>query len=83
MQEAKFHLGLMIEMLAKALVNNPERVSVSSKQGEHTMLYILHTEKSEIGMLLGRSGRNINAIRELVRSISTKYRFRAALDIEE
>ena len=73
----------LIEYIAKALVDNPEEVSVSEVEGEVTSVIELRVAKSDLGKVIGKEGRTARAMRTLLTAASTKVKKRAVLEIIE
>jgi len=73
----------LIEFIAKALVDNPEEVSVSEVVGEVTSVIELRVAKSDLGKVIGKEGRTARAMRTILTASSTKIRKRAVLEIIE
>jgi hypothetical protein len=73
----------LIESIAKALVDNPEAVTVSEIGGQDTIVYELKVAKEDMGRVLGRKGRNANAIRVLLGAAAGKHRKKVILEIVE
>ncbi|VFU19212.1 conserved hypothetical protein [anaerobic digester metagenome] len=73
----------LIEYIAKALVDNPEEVSVSEVEGEVTSVIELRVAKSDLGKVIGKEGRTARAMRTLLTAASTKIKKRAVLEIIE
>lgn len=73
----------LIKYIAQALVDNPEEVEVSEIEGEHTVVIELKVAKSDIGKVIGRQGRNVQAIRTILSAASAKVKKRAVLEIIE
>jgi hypothetical protein len=68
----------LIEILAKAVVDQPEEVTVTEQEGTQYSVIQLKVAKSDIGKVIGRQGRMIQAIRTLLNAASTnqgKYTF--------
>jgi predicted RNA-binding protein YlqC (UPF0109 family) len=73
-----------IEFIVKQLVDNPEMVSVDeTTPDEHTIELNLKVDKSDIGKVIGKHGRNVNAIRTLLTAVGAKEQHRATLQILE
>ncbi|MFA4874541.1 MAG: KH domain-containing protein, partial [bacterium] len=49
-------MRLLIETIAKALVDKPESVEVSEVQGEQTTVIELRVAKEDIGKVIGKQG---------------------------
>jgi len=59
--------------LAKALVEHPDDVEVSSAPGEGTTtVFRLHVNPEDMGRVIGRHGRTARAIRQVARAAATK-----------
>ncbi|MGB6068635.1 MAG: KH domain-containing protein [Desulfomonilaceae bacterium] len=73
----------LIEYIAKALVDNPEEVSVSELEGEITSVLELRVAKTDLGKVIGKQGRTARAMRTILSAASTKLKKRAVLEILE
>lgn len=73
----------LIEFMAKALVDNPEKVRVSEIEGEQTSVIELRVAKEDLGKVIGKQGRTARAMRTILSAASTKIRKRAVLEIIE
>ena len=73
----------LIVYIAKALVDQPEQVSVAEIEGEHTNVLELSVAKSDMGKIIGKQGRNAQAIRTILNAASGKIRKRCILEIVE
>lgn len=76
-------MKLMIEMLAKALVDKPEAVEVTEVEGEQTTVIELRVAKEDLGKVIGKQGRTARALRTILSAASTKIRRRSVLEILE
>ena len=73
----------LIEMIAKALVDDPEQVVVSEVEGEQTTVLELRVAQSDLGKVIGKQGRTARAIRTLLGAAGMKLRKRFVLEILE
>ncbi len=73
----------LITRIAKALVDHPEEVSVRLVESENTVIFELTVSKSDIGKIIGKHGRNVDAIRTLIGAVGGKSRKRLMLEISE
>jgi uncharacterized protein len=73
---------LLIE-IAKALVDNPEQVKVNEVKGRSTTVLELSVAKEDLGKVIGKQGRNAQAIRTLLSSSAGKLRKNVVLEIIE
>jgi predicted RNA-binding protein YlqC (UPF0109 family) len=72
-----------IEYVAKGLVDHPEEVDVREIDGERGVIFELRLNQTDIGKVIGKSGRTITAIRTLLTSAAAKQGKRAMLEIIE
>ncbi len=82
--EAGQHIALakvFIEIIARALVDEPELVSVSEVGGMHTSILELKVAKADIGKVIGKQGRTAGALRILLSAFSAKEKKRTMLEI--
>ncbi len=73
----------LIDFMARALVDNPEKVRVSEIMGEQTSVIELRVAKEDLGKVIGKQGRTARAMRTILSAASTKIRKRAVLEIIE
>ena len=71
----------LIGYIAKALVDQPEKVSVTEIEGNNTNLLELSVAKSDMGKIIGTQGRNAQAIRTILNAACGKTRKRYILEI--
>lgn len=76
-------MKLLIEMIAKALVDSPDEVVVSEVEGEQTTVLELRVAQSDLGKVIGKQGRTARAIRTLLGAAGMKLRKRFVLEILE
>ena len=73
----------LVEMIAKALVDNPDQVIVTEVKGEETTILELRVARSDLGMVIGKQGRTARCIRTLLGAAGMKLRKRFVLEILE
>ena len=73
-----------IEYIVKQLVDKPEKVIVEeTAPNEKTVELKVKVDSSDIGKVIGRQGKNINAIRTLLTAVGAKNHYRATLQVVE
>ncbi len=72
-----------VEYLVKLIVDKPEEVEISEKRGEQVIIFEVRANKQDFGKILGKHGKNIQAIRTLVNSVSAKAGKRSIIEIIE
>lgn len=72
----------LLEYLAKGLVDRPGEVSVDSfEEDDGTLVLELHVADDDVGKVIGRNGRTVNAIRTVIRAASVKHGRRVLVDV--
>ncbi|MCK5695941.1 MAG: KH domain-containing protein [Desulfobacula sp.] len=62
----------LMEYIAKALVDNPDQVSVSEVSEDQTSVLELKVAKEDLGKVIGKQGRSARAMRTILSAASTK-----------
>jgi predicted RNA-binding protein YlqC (UPF0109 family) len=73
----------LLELIAKALVDNPDEVKVSEVTGEQTTILELRVAQEDLGKVIGKQGRTARAIRTILSAAGMKLRKRFHLEIIE
>jgi predicted RNA-binding protein YlqC (UPF0109 family) len=62
----------VLEFIARGLVEDPDSVTVTTVEGEGTLVLRLEVGPEDMGKVIGRQGRTARAIRDVVRAAGTK-----------
>ena len=73
----------LIEYIAKSLVDEPEKVKVSSQEGEDVNNILLQVSSTDMGKVIGKQGRIAKAIRSILKAVSLKEEIQLNLEIAE
>jgi predicted RNA-binding protein YlqC (UPF0109 family) len=73
----------LVELIAKALVDQPEKVTVSVLDGEQTTILELNVAPEDLGKVIGKQGRTARAIRIILGAAGMKIKRRFNLEIIE
>ena len=73
----------LVEILAKAVVQTPEEVSVEPFEENGQTVLELVVAESDLGRVIGRQGRTARSLRTIVHSASLRTRKRYQLEIVE
>jgi predicted RNA-binding protein YlqC (UPF0109 family) len=73
----------LVELIAKSLVDNPDRVQVFQIDGEQSSIIELKVAPEDVGKVIGKQGRNVQAIRIILGAAGTKLKRRFNLEIIE
>jgi len=71
----------LVEFMAKAMVDNPDQVEVTEIVGEHTLMIELKVAKEDIGQIIGKKGRNAQAMRLILNAASAQLRKSVVFEI--
>jgi uncharacterized protein len=72
----------LIEFLARALVDDPDAVEIDSfEEDDGTLVYELRVAEDDVGKVIGRSGRTVNALRTVVRAAAVREGRRVLVDV--
>ena len=72
-----------VAYIVKNLVDNPDKVRITEIGGTQTLIIELGVDKSDIGKIIGKKGKTINAIRTLLMSVASRNGIRVNLEIIE
>lgn len=76
----EMHSKKLVEVIAKALVDNPDEVVVNEKADGRSTVIELHVSPSDMGKVIGKQGRIAKAIRSVVKAAS--FREKKNVDVE-
>jgi uncharacterized protein len=71
----------LVGYIIKAIVAKPEEVKVAMVEGERTNRVEVSLASDDVGKVIGRGGRNIDAIRAVVRAAALKNHDRVMVEI--
>ena len=72
----------LLAYLARALVDEPEQVSVESfDEDDGTLVLELHVAEDDAGKVIGRGGRTVAALRTVMKASSVKHGRRVLVDV--
>tara|TARA_Y100001970_G_scaffold294115_1_gene447062 strand:- start:18730 stop:18963 length:234 start_codon:yes stop_codon:yes gene_type:complete len=62
----------LLENIVKSLVDKPDEVKVNINENEDVIIYELNVGDGDLGKVIGKKGRNVNAIRTLLSACNAK-----------
>lgn len=71
----------LLEYLVKAIVDVPDEVSVTEVEGEKAVVFEIKVNASDVGKVIGKHGRIINAIRTIVRAAAVKEGKKVSIEL--
>ena len=73
----------LVEEIAKALVDEPEQVSVQAVPEDQQTVIELRVAANDLGKVIGKQGRTARSIRTILGAVSMKLKHRYTLEIVE
>ena len=73
----------LVELIAKSLVDNPDIVQVFQIDGEQSSIIELKVAPEDVGKVIGKQGRNVQAIRIILGAVGMKLKKRFILELIE
>ncbi len=72
----------LVEYLVKALVDRPDEVSVDEfEEDDGTIVFELTVAEDDVGKVIGRNGRTVNALRTVIRASAVRHNRRVLVDV--
>ncbi|PCJ19356.1 MAG: RNA-binding protein [Candidatus Cloacimonadota bacterium] len=62
----------LVKFILSHLVDHPDKLSIKEIEGETAIVYEITAEKSDLGKIIGKQGKIINSVREVVRAAASK-----------
>ncbi len=73
----------LIIYLARALVDQPDQVSLRASEVDGARLYELKVAPEDVGKVIGRDGRTVGALRTLLGAAAQKQGQKVRLEIQD
>ncbi len=73
----------LVGIMAEALVDHPDQVEVTEIAGRDTSVFQLKAAKEDMGKIIGKKGRNVQAMRIILNGASRKLGEHVVLEIIE
>jgi len=83
MNEQTGDMRALIEQIAKALVDEPDQVSVNQIDAAQDTVLELKVAPNDLGRVIGKQGRTARAMRNLLSATGIKFHKRFTLEILE
>jgi len=71
----------LLETIVKALVDNPDEISVNEVEGEKSLILELRVAPDDMGKVIGKQGRIAKAIRTVMKAAAVKKNKRVVVEI--
>lgn len=76
-------IRMLVEQIAKALVDEPEQVSVQVVEGDQGTVLELRVGPNDLGKVIGKQGRTARSLRTILGAAGMKLHRRITLEILE
>lgn len=73
----------LVELIARALVDDPDAVSVTQIEGEQSVILEIRVAPDDMGKVIGKQGRIAKAIRTVTKAAATRQGKRVVVEIVE
>lgn len=71
----------LVEVIASALVDNPEEIEVTETEDENQIVLSLKVAPDDMGKVIGKQGRIAKSIRSVVKAAASKIDKKVDVDI--
>lgn len=72
----------IVEVIAKAIVNNPSEVQVEEEKNGSSVILKLHVAPEDMGKVIGKQGRIAKTIRLVMKAAATRENVKVIVDID-
>ena len=72
----------LLLFLARSLVDNPDKVNVTENDNGQSVIYKLSVADEDMGKVIGKQGRNAQAIRLIMKAAASKENKKVIVDVE-
>lgn len=73
----------LVEYIVKNLVSMPEEVQINETEVENKMILKVKVSKEDMGRVIGKDGRIIRSIREIINAYASRNHEKVSVDVEE
>lgn len=74
-------ISSVAEVLLRAIASNPEAVVIETRVEATRTVLTVHVDPTDVGRMIGRKGRTINAVRTIVKAAGLKAQRQVSLDL--
>jgi len=71
----------LLTQIIRQIVDNPEEVVVNEVQGERAVVLEIKVAPDDVGKVIGREGRIINALRQIIKAAAGKRDKRVNIEL--
>lgn len=71
----------LVHMMIRSLVDRHEAIQIHEIPGEKTVMFEVRVADEDVGKVIGKNGKTINAIRTLLRAATVKDNKKVILEV--
>ena len=83
MEDSVATLRESITLMVQALVDEPQSIEVGITEGHSLIIFEIRCPQIEMGKIVGKNGRNIQALRTIMSAVGAKHRKRVQVEVIE
>ena len=73
----------LVALIARSLVDHPDAVNVAEREDDGTVVLQLTVASEDVGKVIGRQGRIVKALRQVVKAAATRAGKRVVVEVGE
>ncbi|QDK39413.1 KH domain-containing protein [Bdellovibrio sp. NC01] len=81
--QARADMRAYLETMIQKIVRNPAGVRVEFFRGDKTTVYVVVVAPEDLGLLLGKKGATIEAIRVILKAQMARFGMRAVVQLDQ
>ncbi|MCH7472673.1 KH domain-containing protein [bacterium] len=71
----------LLLQIIKQIVDSPDEVEINEVQGERSLVLEIKVADDDVGKVIGREGRIINSLRQIVKAAAGKRNERVSIEL--
>lgn len=72
-----------LDYLVRAIVDHPDDVVIDERNVEDMIVFTIHVHQEDMGKIIGKNGRIIRALRDLIKIVAAKKNLYVDVEIAE
>ena len=73
----------LLQAIVTEMVNYPDEVNITEVDGDSTIVLELKVAKKDMGIIIGSKGKNITAVRTIMKAAAAKMKKRIIVELVE
>jgi hypothetical protein len=71
----------LLKYIIEGIVENSDKIEINEVDGEKTVIYEIKVDDPDVGKLIGKRGRTINAIRTIAKAVKNKENKKVLIEV--